>query len=110
MSNGTVNSTRRICLAVILIAAYLLPGLDAHAQLVGTFNIPGGTYTTIQAAIADLNTLGVGGGGVTFNVDAGHTETFTSPTAGRITDTTASSMNPVVFQKVGWKNPDRGDS
>ena len=70
-------------------------------QLSGTYNIPAGTYTTIAAAIAALNTQGVGGGGVTFNVAAGYTETFSSPTAGYITTNTGTAANQIVFQKSG---------
>ncbi|MBO2008647.1 T9SS type A sorting domain-containing protein [Hymenobacter negativus] len=71
----------------------------AHAQLAGTKAIPG-DYATVAAAITDLNTQGVGAGGVTFNIAAGYTETFASPTAGAIT-ATGTSANPIVFQKSG---------
>ena len=50
---------------------------SASAQLTGTKTIPG-TYPTLAAAIADLNTQGVGVGGVTFDVAAGYTETITA--------------------------------
>lgn len=40
----------------------------------------GQTYSTIAAAISDLNASAIGGA-VTFNVVAGHTETFASLTA-----------------------------
>jgi trimeric autotransporter adhesin len=70
------------------------------AQLTGSKTIPG-DYPTIAAAIADLNTFGVGGGGVTFNVAAGHAETFTLPSDGTITTPTSSSSNPVSFVKSG---------
>lgn len=71
-----------------------------NAQLTGVKTIPG-DYTTVAAAIADLNTNGVGSGGVTFNVAAGHTETFTLPSDGNITTTTSSASNPVTFIKSG---------
>lgn len=71
----------------------------SFGQLSGTKTIPG-DYATIEAAITALNTQGVGSGGVTFNIAAGHTETFTTPTAGQIT-ATGTSANPVVFQKSG---------
>src|SRR6476660_8937313 len=62
---------------------------DANAQLSGTKAIPG-DYATIAAAITDLNTAGVGAGGVTFNIAAGYTET-----AANITVTaTGTSANP----------------
>ncbi|MCZ7612663.1 MAG: hypothetical protein M5T52_03740 [Ignavibacteriaceae bacterium] len=57
---------------------------NSFAQLSGTKTIPG-DYATIEAAINALDTLGVGSGGVTFNVAAGHIETFTSSTSGLIT-------------------------
>ncbi len=44
--------------------------------------------------------LGVGSGGVTFNVAAGHTETFTSDSSGKIS-ATGTVSNPIVFQKSG---------
>jgi len=70
-------------------------------QLSGTYNIPAGTYTTIAAAITALNAQGVGAGGVTFNVAAGYTEAFSSPTAGYITTNTATLANQIIFQKSG---------
>ncbi len=69
-------------------------------QLTGTKTIPG-DYATIEAAIAALNSQGVGAGGVTFNVAANHTETLSAPTAGTITTATSSVTAPVVFQKSG---------
>ncbi|MEI2825871.1 MAG: hypothetical protein V9F04_05295 [Dermatophilaceae bacterium] len=49
-------------------------------------------------AVADLNGQGVGAGGVTFNVAAGHTETL----AGKITMTATGTLaDPIVFQKSG---------
>jgi hypothetical protein len=70
---------------------------NSFAQLSGTKTIPG-DYATIQAAVADLNAQGVGAGGVTFNVAAGHTE---STSADIVIDTTTTSGNPIVFQKSG---------
>jgi trimeric autotransporter adhesin len=74
----------------------------SFAQLTGTKTIPG-DYASIEAAITALNSLGVGTGGVTFNVAASHTETFTSPVAGVIT-ATGTSSNTIVFQKSGAGN------
>ena len=54
---------------------FLLFIIDSFAQLSGPKNIPG-DYATIEAAISALNSQGVASGGVTFNVAAGHTETF----------------------------------
>lgn len=74
----------------------------SSAQLTGTKTIPG-DYATIQAAIADLNTQGVGLGGVTFDVAAGHTETFTTDSAGNIF-ATGTLGNEIIFQKSGVGN------
>ena len=80
--------------------AVLLSGVISYAQLTGTKTIPG-SYATVAAAITDLNTQGVGAGGVTFNIAAGYTETFASPTAGYITTNSATVANKIIFQKSG---------
>nr|MBA2746943.1 hypothetical protein [Flavisolibacter sp.] len=69
----------------------------SHAQLTGIKTIPG-DYATIALAINDLNTVGVGAGGVTFNVAAGHTE---STTSGIMLTATGIAGNPIIFQKSG---------
>jgi plastocyanin len=72
---------------------------EAIEGLFGIKTIPG-DYPTIAAAISDLNVQGVGTGGVTFNVAAGHTETAANLViAVAIRQPTAS--NTVVFQKSG---------
>lgn len=78
--------------------------LMAHAvsgQLTGSYTIPGSPYPTVASAIAALNASGVGSGGVTFNVTAGYTETFTTATAGYITSNTGTFSNQIIFQKSG---------
>ncbi len=82
-----------------LVLAVLL-SLVTNAQLTGIKTIPG-DYATVATAIADLNTQGVGSGGVTFTIAPGYTETFTSPIAGRITTLTGSTGSPIVFRKSG---------
>lgn len=71
-----------------------------YAQLTGIKNIPG-DYATVEQAIAALNSNGAGPGGVTFNVAAGYTESFTSFTSGLITTSTGSASSPIVFRKNG---------
>jgi len=88
---------------LILIIALFTSSLG-FAQLTGSYAIPGAGptgYPTLVAAIADLNSLGVGVGGVTFNIAAGYTETLSSATAGRITTLTSTEAKPIVFQKSG---------
>lgn len=82
---------------IVLFVCMLIACFVSQAQLTGVKTIPG-DYATIAAAVTDLNTQGVGAGGVTFNVAAGHTETL----AGKVTITaTGTAANPVVFQKNG---------
>ena len=47
-----------------------------------------------------LNFQGVGSGGVTFNIIAGHTETFSDPLVGTITQQ-VQHTNQIIFQKTG---------
>lgn len=84
---------------LLFLAALFLMQMS-FGQLSGTKTIPG-DYASIQAAIAALNAQGVGSGGVTFNVAANYTETFSALNAGLITTTTSSASNPIVFQKSG---------
>jgi trimeric autotransporter adhesin len=86
----------RLCFVSIAAAFTLLTSFSASAQLTGIKTIPG-DYATIAAAVADLNTLGTGPGGVTFNVAAGHTETGIVP----VITATGTASDPIVFQKSG---------
>ncbi|MCX6281791.1 MAG: right-handed parallel beta-helix repeat-containing protein [Bacteroidetes bacterium] len=88
---------RKIILGIFL---SLIGSALLQAQVSGTFSIPGVTYPTVASAIAAINSTGIGSGGVTFNVAAGYTETFSSLTAGLIT-ATGTASNPIVFKKSG---------
>ncbi len=80
----------------LFILCFLTPTFS-FGQLTGIKTIPG-DYATIALAVADLNVQGVGTGGVTFNVTAGHSEIL----SGKITMTaTGTAANPIVFQKSG---------
>jgi hypothetical protein len=83
--------------------AVLMVATSSFAQLTGVKTVPG-DYATFAAAITALNTSGVGTGGVIFNVAAGYTENFASPTAGHITTLTGSASSPIIFQKSGSGN------
>jgi len=54
-------------------------------------------YVSFTLAITDLNTKGVGAGGVTFNVAAGNTFTEDPPAI----NATGTAANPIVFQRNG---------
>ncbi len=64
------------------------------AQLTGTKNIPG-DYATLALAITDLNTVGVGPGGVTLNLVAGNPET--APLGGYSITATGVSANQIAL-------------
>ena len=68
-----------------------------NAQLAGTYSVPG-SFSTITAAIANLNTVGVSGG-VTVNIATHYAET--AVTGGYVLTVTGSSLNPIVFQANG---------
>ncbi|MFZ4520780.1 MAG: T9SS type A sorting domain-containing protein [Bacteroidales bacterium] len=89
---------RKIILSIIALCIFTA---TSGQPLSGAYSIPGTAptgYPTIALAIADLNTFGVTGSGVTFNVDAGYTESITSPLLITATGTLAT---PIVFQKSG---------
>lgn len=88
---------RKIYANLLLVSSMLLAGLLAEAQLTGTKTIPG-DYATIAAAVTDLNTAGVGPGGVIFNVVAGHTE---ATATGIDITATGTAGNTILFQKSG---------
>ena len=90
-------STKLKSLHILAVVLMLLSTSNLLAQLSGTKTIPG-NYATLTAAIADLNTQGVGTGGVTFNVASGYTESITSPL---LITATGTAANPIVFQKSG---------
>jgi phosphodiesterase/alkaline phosphatase D-like protein len=90
---------RLVIFLVVIATAFFANG----QALTGTKTIKttGGDYSSIAAAVSDLNSNGVGTGGVTFNIDAGFTETL----SGKITLTaTGTASNPIIFQKYGSGN------
>jgi len=84
----------------LLILVAILLAITGFGQLSGVKTIPG-DYATVAAAITDLNAVGVVPPGVTFNIAAGYTETFATPTAGLITATGTNLNSQIVFQKSG---------
>src|SRR4051794_30943428 len=103
MTTKPRNLTRSVFVAAIF-CLFALSSV-ASAQLMGTKNIPG-DYATLAAAITDLNTQGVGAGGVTLNMVAGNPET--APSGGYVIGgsgsgvlTTTGSSNQVIIQGNG---------
>jgi hypothetical protein len=85
----------------ILFVFLIFTGINISvvAQLSGNKSVPG-DYATIADAIQALDTVGVGSGGVTFNVAAGHNETAANLVIA-FTANPPTAANPVVFQKSG---------
>ena len=91
--------------SLLIIVSAIFISSTSFAQLTGTKNIPG-DYATLADAITDLNTQGVGGGGVTFNLVAGNPQTapaggYIIGGAGSAVLTSSSAANPVVFEGNG---------
>jgi hypothetical protein len=84
--------------AIVCVLIIVFCSETTSAQIYGAQTIPSANYPTIKVAIDSLNAQGVGPGGVTFDINAGHTETLT----GRLSlDATGTLTNPIVFQKNG---------
>ena len=93
----SIFTTRILVLASMLLVAASTTSL--HAQITGTKNIPG-DYADLAAAIADLNAVGVGAGGVTLNLVAGNPQT--GPVGGySITTLTGTAANTITLQGNG---------
>lgn len=86
-------SFRRNLILVIIILSCC--SSTVFGQLSGLKYIPG-DYATLSAAISDLNSSGVGAGGVTFNIAADYTETITATLSLTATGTVT---DPIIFQK-----------
>src|SRR6478672_2680461 len=101
------KSTKRETNTLLMALLFMMTtfSVSLKAQLTGTKNIPG-DYATLAAAITDLNTQGVGAGGVTLNLLAGNPETAPSGGyviggTGSLVLTTTSLSSPVVIQGNG---------
>lgn len=90
--NSISTSLKKLAFATL----FLFATGSASAQLVGIKTIPG-DYATLSAAVTDLNTVGVGLGGVTFQVATGHIETGNLPAI----TATGTASSPILFQKSG---------
>jgi hypothetical protein len=91
MRNFTLNF-RKLAIAML----FLFTGFAASAQLTGIKNIPG-DYPDLNSAIIDLNTLGVGAGGVTFNLN----QPETAPVGGYSITATGTAANQIIFMGNG---------
>lgn len=82
-----------------VIGAMVLSPNQSFAQINGVKTIPG-DYATFTLAVAALNSQGVGIGGVTFDIAAGHTELGVKATL-RIPNNPPNAYRPLVFRKAG---------
>ena len=100
--SARTNRLTRTTVAFASIFCSMLLSSVASAQLMGTKNIPG-DYADLATAITDLNTQGVGSGGVTLNLIASNPQTapaggYVIGGAGSLVLTTASAANPIIIQ------------
>jgi hypothetical protein len=104
MTNPRLSAklSRRLNASVLAASCFFLLTVAASAQLTGTKNIPG-DYPTLADAITDLNTQGVGAGGVTLNVVAGNAQSapaggYVVGGSGSLVLTTTTASSPVIIQ------------
>lgn len=95
----------KIQLGISLLFIFLFNQKTLLGQLTGIKNIPG-DYANLALAIADLNTVGVGSGGVTLNLIAGNPQTnpaggYVIGGAGSLVLTTANALNPIIITGNG---------
>ena len=82
------------------IFSLLILSFKTFGQITGVQTVPG-NYPTLEAAVTALNTAGVGAGGATINVAAGHTETLTASLVLTMSTNSPTAANPLVIQKSG---------
>ncbi len=82
----------------MLFCFIVLSSSGVKAQLTGTKNIPG-DYASLDLAITDLNTQGVGPGGVTINLLAGNPQT--APAGGYSITATGTLTDQIIFAGNG---------
>lgn len=102
----SVNFYKKMKVAILIMVSIFISS-SLYAQLSGVKTIdPAGSgpnnYTSFASAVLDLNAVGVGTGGVTFNVAAG--ATFTELAAITLTTTTSDASKPIIFQASGSGN------
>mgnify|MGYP003489355982 FL=1 len=68
---------------------------NSFAQLSGNYTIPGTSFATVKAAFDSLNLVGVGSGGVTFNINADYTESISDSVL--ILTATGTVSDPIIF-------------
>ena len=73
---------------------------NSYAQLSGSYTIPGSPFATVKSAFDSLNLVGVGGGGVTFNVNAGYTESVSDSVF--ILKATGTIVQSDCFSEEWW--------
>lgn len=84
----------KFTMAIALLAIF---GQKLNAQLSGTVTVPG-TYSTVAAAITDINTQGVNGA-LFIDIASGYTET--APVGGYTLTATGTAANTITFRKSG---------
>ena len=98
MASAYYNHQTLIMRKLYFLLLTVLFAASANAQLTGTKNIPG-DYADLATAITDLNTQGVGAGGVTLNLLAGNPQT--APAGGYAITASGTLANQVTITGNG---------
>ncbi|MFI5238162.1 MAG: hypothetical protein ACHQLA_09505, partial [Ignavibacteriales bacterium] len=91
------NIFRLVSLCIILMLVTF--SQNSYAQLSGSYTIPGSPFATVKSAFDSLNLVGVGSGGVTFNITAGYSESVADSVF--ILTATGTVTDQIIFQKSG---------
>jgi len=96
------------CTEIISTAGTLIPSATTSTKsiavadnLTGTKTIPT-DYATLTAAVAAINALGVGAGGLT--IEVADDQTITQTTSNNIIRQTGTATNPIVIKRSGTSN------
>jgi hypothetical protein len=87
-----VRSRGKLITGLVFVLSFYI-----KAQMSGLYNVPG-SFPTLAAAISSLNSVGVNGP-TTINIATGYSET--APVNGFILSANGTSVDPIVFQKIG---------
>lgn len=93
-----INNFNSVLKKTMLISMLFFSVTTLKAQLTGVKTIPT-DYASIAAFVTDLNTQGVGAGGVMLDIPSGYTET--APAGGFLITATGTTANNIVFTSTG---------
>jgi hypothetical protein len=93
-----INNFNSVLKKTLLMSMLFFSVTTLKAQLTGVKTIPT-DYASIAAFVTDLNTQGVGAGGVMLDIPSGYTET--APAGGFLITATGTSGNNIIITSTG---------